>query len=289
MAHWARWENAGNVSMYEKHFALMRRPFVTTADTVSYYPSTAHERALKQLLDGVHRQVPFAVVVGEPGTGKTLLAHRLLERVQGQVVAIWLTNTHLPGAAALFQALLYDLGQPFQGKTEQELRIAFTDHLLEIYSKKQQTLVAIDEAQHLTPELLEELRLLSNLETRHGKALLIALFGLPTMIETLRRPELTALWQRIGVRAQLGGMDVHEAVDYLLHHVRAAGGRAERIITEEALEVLARATEGVPRLLNQAADRAFQIAFEAQQHAVDAEAALEALGEMGLAADLEAA
>jgi type II secretory pathway predicted ATPase ExeA len=270
--------------MYVKHFGLTRRPFAATTDAPSYYPATAHERALRLLTEALHEQESFAVLTGEAGTGKTLVAHRLIERMGDSRQASWLANTHLPDLPAFLQALLYDLDQPYQGLSEQELRLRLTDHLLRQFQDGRPVLLVIDEAHHLTLAMLEELRLLGNLEARPGKALQVVLVGPPGLLHTLRHTALAGLWQRIGTRVHLPPLDVHEAADYLLHHLRAAGGRPERLITEEGLEALARGTGGVPRLLNQAAHRAFQLAAEAGQPCVDAEAALEALAELELTA-----
>jgi hypothetical protein len=130
--------------------------------------------------------------------------------------------------------------------------------------------------------LLEELRLLGNLEGGRGKAVQVVLVGQAGLLETLRLPELTAFNQRVLVRARVEPLGVEEGMDYLLHHLRAAGGRPERVITEDALELLARQTAGVPRLLNQAAHQALALADSADTGLVDAEAAIEALALLGL-------
>jgi type II secretory pathway predicted ATPase ExeA len=273
--------------MYLKHFGLTRRPFGSTADTPAYYPATSHEQALRQLSLALANQEGFALLTGEPGAGKTLVAQRLLEAENAHSTCLFLTNTHFPDAADLFQALLYDLGQPYQDRSEQELRLALTEQLLEQFGQGKPALLLIDEAHHLSPRLLEELRLLGNLEARDAKVVQVVLIGLPGIVDTLKQPELAALAQRVRTRVRLLPLDVHEGVDYVLHHLRAAGGRPERVITEEALELIARGTHGVPRLLNQATDAALQLALSGEQQQVDAEAALEALGEMGLSADEE--
>jgi type II secretory pathway predicted ATPase ExeA len=143
-------------------------------------------------------------------------------------------------------------------------------------------LLVCDEAQHLSADLLEELRLLGNLETRQGKAVLVLLASLPEIGQMLKRPELAVLSQRLAARATLGSLAVPEAADYLVHHLRLAGGRPEQIITDEALEILAQAARGVPRLLNQAAHQALALACTAGAEQVDAEAALEAIARLGL-------
>src|SRR5205807_2758824 len=122
-----------------------------------------------------------------------------------------------------------------------------------------------------------------------GKALQVVLLGLPSLLETLRLPELAAFRQRLAVRVELLPLALQEAADYLLHHLRVAGGRPERVLADEALELLARATGGVPRLLNQAAHQALALAREAGAAQVDIEAALEALHLLGLEAEEGAA
>jgi type II secretory pathway predicted ATPase ExeA len=268
--------------MYERHFGLSRRPFAATAEAVTYYPATPHERALEQLLDAWGAQVGFAALVGEAGTGKTLVGHRLLSRLEPAPVLVWLNHTHLPDHAALFQALLHDLDLPYLGQSEEELRLQLIDHLLQVYQDGKQTLILVDEAQHLPPALLEELRLLGNLEARQSKVVQMLLIGKPVLMETIRQPELASLAQRIGAPVPLPPLDVHEAVDYLRHHLKAAGGRPERLVSDEALTLLAERVRGVPRLLNQALHLALQFAWTAGQAAVDSEAVLDALHDLGV-------
>jgi general secretion pathway protein A len=264
-------------------FGLRQRPFPATPDPARYYPSTSHERAIARLLGGLADGEGVMVLTGAPGTGKTLLCHCLLERLGARGNIAFLTNSHVGSRAGLLQAILYDLSLPYEGRGEQELRLALTDHLLRGYKEGRGTILLVDEAQHLTPDLLEELRLLGNLEARSGKALQVVLVGQPALLETLRRPELTALRQRLAIRAEVEPLALQEAADYLLHHVRVAGGRPERLFADEALELLSRQTQGVPRLLNQAAHQALQMAAEGGAAQVDAEAALEALALLGLA------
>src|SRR5262249_22807021 len=126
-----------------------------------------------------------------------------------------------------------------------------------------------------------------NLEARSAKAVQVVLVGQPALLETLRRPELAALRQRLAVRTEVQPLALQEAADYLLHQVRIAGGRPERLFADEALELLSRQTHGIPRLLNQAAHQALHLAAEAGAAEVDAEAALEALAMLGLAEEIE--
>jgi type II secretory pathway predicted ATPase ExeA len=268
--------------MYQTHFGLKRRPFGSTPDGDYYYPATCHERALSSLLSGILDLEGVAVLTGEPGTGKTLLCHRLLERLGSDIDNVFVANSHLPSRTALLQAILFDLSQPYQGLSEQELRLGLTDQLLKTYEAGRRTVLVVDEAQYLNTDLLEELRLLGNLEAKHGRALQVILVAQPRLLEMLDRPETAGFRQRLAVRVALEPLDRHEAADYLAQHIRAAGGRSQKVFTDEALEVFAAGARGIPRLLNQAGHQALLLAHAANMDAVDAEVALEALSILGL-------
>jgi type II secretory pathway predicted ATPase ExeA len=229
------------------------------------------------------------LLTGDPGTGKTLVARKLLESLDETVRPVLLTNSHVSRNGDLLQAILFDLGLPYQGLTEQVARLAVTDSCLEFYREGGKTLIVIDEAQHLHPDVLEELRLLSNLEGNGGKAIQILLVALPDIERAMDMPSLAAFRQRLTVRTRLDFLDPDEAADYLVHQVREAGGRPEWIFGEDVLDILTHAANGNPRILNQAAHAAFSLADEAEQGQVDAEAAVEAVTRLGLdpAADAE--
>jgi type II secretory pathway predicted ATPase ExeA len=268
--------------MYEKRYGLNRRPFSLSSASPTYYPATAHEHASRLALDALGGGCGFAVLSGDAGMGKTLLAQRLVEKLETERQALWLITPFVADATGLYQAILYDLASPYAGKTEQELRLDVIDHLLKAFESGRPMLWVLDEAQHVRLRVLEELRILTALEARPGRALQVLLVGQPGLTRMLRQPELRAVAQRVGAWLELTPLDVHESVDYLVHHLRAANGRPERIVTAEALEILARGAAGVPRVLSQCADRAFQLAAAAESDMLDAEAALEALAEVGL-------
>jgi type II secretory pathway predicted ATPase ExeA len=224
----------------------------------------------------------LCLLTAAPGMGKTLVCHVVLERLGAEVASAFLTNSHCRHRLGLLQAILFDLSLPHEGRGEQELRLALTDSLLKSYADGRRTILVVDEAHHLASDLLEELRLLGNLEAGEGKALRVILVAQPSIAATLGRPELAALRQRLAVRVQLEPLDVEESADYLLHQVRAAGGRPNAVLSDEALEIIARGGQGVPRLLNQAAHQALLLAHAAGARQVDAEAALEALPLVGL-------
>jgi general secretion pathway protein A len=270
--------------MREPYHNLRRRPFPATPDLSCYYPAGSHERALASLRSGLDDGEGVLVLIGPPGSGKTLLGHALLDTIGAGDVSAFLTHGCFTSRSALLQAILYDLGLPHEGKADHEMRLALTDHVLKNYAAGGKTILLIDEAHHLTVEALEELRLLGNLEGRGGKAIQMVLIGLPELRELLARPELTSLRQRVAVRAQLDSLPISEAVDYLHHHIRVAGGDPVRLLTDEGVELLARGTTGVPRLLNQAGHLALGLAAEGGV-SLDVEVAMEALAFLGLPAE----
>ena len=273
----------GVLSMEENRFGLKRRPFPPTPDTELYYPATLHESALTALLRGINEDEGFVLLTGGPGSGKTLLGYVLLERLAENAASAFLTNSHFADRAALLQAILYDLGLPHEG-AEQSLRLRLTEQLLNNCADKKRTLIVIDEAHLLNADLLEELRLLANLEAGSGKAVQFVLLAQPAIVQTLAQPGLESLQQRIAVRPELQALEVEEAYDYLLHHLRLAGVKPEALFDDTALETIARGTHGIPRCLNQASHQALVLAEEGELTKVDAEAALEALSMLGLAA-----
>lgn len=273
--------------MLEKRFGLSRRPFPAAPDETLYYPASGHEAALSSVCRAMDNEEGLALLTGLPGVGKTLLGFCLNERLGETFATAFVSNSHLADRAALFQAILFDLGLPFEGSPEQVLRLRLTDHILRSLAGGKGTVVILDEAQHLTADLLEELRLLGNLEAGGKKAIQIVLLSQPSVLDALRRPELAALSQRLSTRTQVEPLGVEEAVDYLLHQLRAAGGKPEKIIDDAGLEVLARGAQGIPRLLNQAGRQALTLADAGDLSIVDAEAALESLSTLGLEANEE--
>jgi type II secretory pathway predicted ATPase ExeA len=268
--------------MHETGSGLKGRPFRAGPDTAAYYPSTTHERALEKLVQAIKDDEGLCLLTGLAGMGKSLVCLCLVDRLGSDVNCALITNSHLPDRVSLFQAILYDFSVPYQGAREQELRLTLTDHLLSQYGKGRRTLLVVDEAQHLSSDLLEEIRLLGNLEGARGKALQVVLAGQAEILETLQRPELRILSQRLAVRIRLEPLDLHEAGDFLVHQVRVAGRKPEELFSDEALEVIARSTGGVPRLLNQAAHRSLLLSQQLGVSTVDVEVALEAVAMLGL-------
>jgi type II secretory pathway predicted ATPase ExeA len=271
--------------MYEKRFGLARRPFPATPDTDRYYPATGHECAVAALQQGLADGEGILLLTGAAGTGKTLIGQVLLDRLGEDAISALITNSHLPDRTSLFQAFLYDLRLPYADRGEQVLRLRLTEQLLKNCAEDKRTLLLIDEAQHLSADLLEELRLLTNLEAGSRKAVQVVLIAQPALLATLEQPALAGLQQRLAVRCTVEPLGVQEASDYLLHHVRQSGGDADVVFDESAIETLVRGCGGIPRRLNQAAHQSLVLADLGDLPCVDAEAALEALAMLGLSVD----
>ena len=262
--------------MVWSQFGLRHDPFADTAETVGYYPATTHEWAWKQLTDAIDNGDGFALLAAGPGLGKSMILFRLLERYSPIRATVWLSNGHLANPSALFQALLFDLGRSFESTDEQRLRLEVTQTLVEGFQKRRATLLLMDEA-HLLPDMvLEELRMLGNLESRHGKALQVILAGQPRLLERLQGEPMECLSHRIRNRVLLEPMNIHEGADYIVHRLRAAGG-PEGLFIGEAVQMLAQAGKGNPRRLNQVSKLALEVARAADCNCIDAEVVTEAL------------
>ncbi len=271
--------------MEESRLVLLKRAFRPIPDSDAYYPATSHEQALACVRDALADEEGMALIAGGPGLGKTLLGQCFLDRLGAGASSAFLLTTHFRDPAALLQALLFDFELPHEGRSEEALRLALTDHLLKMYEEDRRAVLVVDEAQHLTPAVLEELRLLGNLEGKKGKVVQVVLLALPSILETLQLPELESFQQRLAARAELRPFDQHESTDYLLHQARRFCTQPEELITEEALQVIVQSTQGIPRLLNRAMQKSLSLAVAGGAEAVDAEVVLEALAVLGLVQD----
>ncbi len=264
-------------------FGMDRPAFRPGVDTAAYFAAASHEAALAALAAAFARREPAVLIDGAAGVGKSLVARKWLDDLLPDVPRALLPNARADKPADLLQAILFDLGKPYQGLTEQELRLALTGHLLDAAADGYPTVIVIDEAQHLSLSALEELRLLGNLETRHGAAAFVVLVAQPTLRAAMLRPAYELFADRVAVRCAIESLSAEESGAYLRHQVGAAGGDPARVLDEGAVELLTAACAGVPRALNRAAGLAFELSAGAGAEVVDVEAAIEALGQLGIA------
>jgi general secretion pathway protein A len=262
--------------------AELRKAFPTTPDRSCVYPATGAETGLARLRAALADGEGFLLCTGPAGTGKTLLVHRLLESLGTDRRSVFLTNSHFPDRAALLQACLFDLSLPYQEQSEQELRLTLTAHLLDQLTQRGSVVLVIDEAHHLDTDLLEELRLLGNVQAAGRHALQIVLVGLPVLEERLAGPDLAALSQRLTTRVRLEPLELAEAIDYCTHLLRLAGPAGVEAVPEEVREAVAGAAAGLPRRLNQILREALRVAAESEADVVDVEMVEEALVRLGL-------
>jgi general secretion pathway protein A len=268
--------------MYLSHLGLREPPFSITPDPRFLYMSARHREALAHLVYGVSEHGGFVQLTGEVGTGKTSVCRCLLEQLPSHVDVALVLNPRL-SPVELLAALCDELRIPYPAGTTspKELVDRLYRHLLEAHSRGRRTVLIVDEAQSLATEVLEEVRLLTNLETTREKLLQVILIGQPELAALLEQPKLRQLAQRVTARYHLEPLSRAEVRSYVRHRL-AVAGRSDALFTEAALRVLHGRARGIPRLINAIADRALLGAYTQERSRVDAgtvrRAAAEVLG-----------
>jgi len=269
--------------VYQAHFQFNQEPFSIAPDPSFLYLSKAHKEALAHLMYGFSHG-GFVLITGEVGTGKTTLLRNLLKQTPKDLDVAFVLNPRLT-VRELLETLCQELGVPYDPQTTQTIKQyidALNRHLLRTHQLGRSTVVIIDEAQNLSPAVLEQVRLLTNLETDEKKLMRIILVGQPELSELLARQELRQLAQRITARYHLGSLNREDCYAYVAHRLSRAGGHPQ-IFTNGGLRRLFRLSKGTPRIINVIADRALLGAYVENQHKVTARtvsrAAREVLGE----------
>ncbi len=255
-------------SMYTDFYGLKERPFALLPDPRFLFLSRSHREALAHLLYGIEAGEGFIQVVGQVGTGKTTLCRTLLGRIGPDVEIAYIFNPS-PNETELLSAINREFGLPTTARSRSELIEQLNDFLLEKRGRDRRVLLVIDEAQNLEPAVLEQVRLLSNLETEHEKLLQIALIGQPELDENLARTDLRQLRQRITVRWDLHSFDRGEVGEYLNHRLQVAGLVRPDIFTRGAVKAMYRASRGIPRIINALADRALLAGYSTGRRTID--------------------
>jgi MSHA biogenesis protein MshM len=235
--------------MYEEHFGLTEPPFGITPDTSFAFSASAHQEALNTLLMAATAGEGFVKISGEVGTGKTMLCRRFLAMLEERFVSAYLPNPLLE-PRALMLTLARELEVTVGDESQEQVTEKLGARLESLSWAGKRVLVCIDEAQSIPHETLEALRLLSNLETEKRKLLQVVLFGQPELDERLAQDSLRQLRQRITFEYTLTGLTEAELLDYLAHRLHVAGYRGPALFTRGAVNLLYRASRGVPRLVN---------------------------------------
>jgi len=241
--------------MYTAFYGLREKPFSLTPDPHYLYLAAPHREALAHVLYGIEQGEGFIAVTGEVGTGKTTLCRTMLQRIGSDTEVAYIFNPSLSGEE-LLRAINIEFGLLTEGRTRVELADQLNEFLLEMKRAGRRVLLLVDEAQNLEASTLEEIRLLSNLETSTAKLIQILLFGQPELDELLDSKELRQLRQRISVRWSLAPLTASEVSEYVRHRLRIAAGCECNIFSERALREIHRRSRGIPRLVNVLADRA---------------------------------
>ncbi|MCW8935879.1 MAG: AAA family ATPase [Gammaproteobacteria bacterium] len=253
--------------MYESFYGLTEKPFTLLPDPDYLYLSPKHQRALTLLEYGMMNQAGFSVICGDTGAGKTTLIRRLLSELGDDTKVGLITNTH-QSFGELLNWVLMAFGLDSDGKSKAQMHQIFIDFLIEQYSENKHTVLIVDEAQNMTADTLEELRMLSNINADKDQVLQVILAGQPALRETLRKPELMQFAQRIAVDYYLESLSLEETKSYI-HHRLSVAGSSEPIFTESACEAIFKYSRGTPRLINLLCDTALVYGFAEQNKVIN--------------------
>jgi general secretion pathway protein A len=268
--------------MYKQFYGFKENAFNITADPAFYFESTSHKEAYAHLLYGIRNRKGILCLTGEVGTGKTTLCRILLNKIDTNIKTAFILNPSF-SPVQLLQLIAKDLGLRTESSNKLDLTHALNNFLLAETSRGHNVVVIIDEAQNLDTRQLEQVRLLSNLETEKNKLLQIILVGQPELLEKLKKTSLRQLNSRISVRYHVRPLSREEIGEYIQHRIRIAGGPAQLQLTAQALDYIYSASNGTPRLINILAEHALLAGFVQETFLINEETirvcTREALGE----------
>ena len=256
--------------MYNRYFGFLESPFSVTPDPRFFYTNSVYSEAYATLRYGIEAKKGFIVITGEVGTGKTTLLRKLLRGLQDSVHSVFIFNTSL-SFPELLQVTLQDLGIAPKDATTLTMLQQLNEYLIKQLKRGHTVAALIDEAQNLSAEVLENLRLLSNLETDREKLLQIVLVGQPELEVKLDQPYLRQLKQRVAVRCRLDPLKDEEVGPYINFRLRAAGYESKDLFHREAVLQVARFSKGIPRLMNIICDNALVTAYAESKKTVSAD------------------
>jgi general secretion pathway protein A len=266
--------------MYEQFYQLKENPFQLSPDTEYLFLGSTHSEALSHLVYAVQQKKGIALLTGEIGAGKTTLCHALIRQLGSNVKVAHLVNSKLD-SIGLFRSLLFELNEEIPSDNKFEILRHLQTLLLKHHHKNQLVLMIIDEAQNLSAEVLEEMRMLSNIETEKEKPIQILLVGQPELRSRLNQPELEQLRQRITVRYHLSAMNEADSKKYIEHRLQiAASGTPIVSFSEEALKEVYFYSSGIPRLINTICDNALLAGYVKETNIINGTLMKEVIAEL---------
>lgn len=246
--------------MYREFFGLKEKPFNITSDPNFLYLSRIHKEAFSHLLYGIKERKGFLEITGEVGAGKTTLCRALLNRLDKNTKTAFIFNSNLPHLQ-LLQCILDDFGIQVERKNKASMLRQLNAFLIQELSKRNNVVLIIDEAQNLKSPALEEIRMLSNLETEKEKLFQIILVGQPELRAKLESSDLRQLRQRIAVRFHVTALENDEIDKYIYHRLGVAGSKGDILFTPDAVDFIRGFSGGIPRLINMICDKALLAAY----------------------------
>jgi len=254
--------------MYLKFFGFKEAPFNMTPNSRFFFESAKHMEALSTLIYAIDERKGFVVITGNIGSGKTTVCRTLLNKLTSTTQTALITNTHMSGKDMLAN-ILEDLEVEYIPGSKSKLLSQLNHFLIARLRDDQNVVVIIDEAQNLTPSVLEEVRMLSNLETENEKLIQIILLGQPELKKKLAMPKLEQLRQRISVYYHLAPLTEEETKEYISYRLRIASDSKRKYFTNEAIDIIFSFSNGVPRLINSICDSALLNGFIYEKNTID--------------------
>jgi general secretion pathway protein A len=265
--------------MYLAFYGLAEKPFNTTPDPKFLWLTPGHREALAQLLYSVQEKRGFLVLTGEVGTGKTTLLNALLRRLDANTATAFVSDSTLPFDDLLAYAFK-ELGVSADGASRADRLFALKQFLIERQRAGRRTALIIDEAQNLDVPTLEQIRLLSNIETPEDKLLQILLVGQPELRVKLKRPELRQLQQRIELHCTIPSLSSVQTRQYVQARVRIAGGRDRALFSDQAIATIAAYTVGIPRRINILCDHCLVLGYAGQERRIERDVVRQAIASL---------
>ena len=256
--------------MYKAFYGFKENAFNITSDPAFYFESACHKEAYAHLLYGIKHRKGILCMTGEVGTGKTILCRILLNKIDKEIKTAFILNPSF-SQIQLLQLITKDLGIICRKTSKLDLITSLNQFLIDETSQGHNVAVIIDEAQNLNTLQLEQIRLLSNLETEKEKLLQIILVGQPELLDKLKKPALRQVNSRIGVRYHIQPLEKPEIKDYIDHRIQIAGGPKELTFTQEAIESIFAFSNGTPRLINILSEHALLAGFVNETYTIDEE------------------